>query len=95
MKDLIATSVAQNRNMATDRAQGQNLGTRPKLGHYVRLQGAKIQESCGRALPKTTWGLENVPSVGRVLLSDLVRLVDLGRQSPQFGTWRLTLVVGL
>ena len=39
MKDLIATSVAQNRNMATDRAQGQNLGIRPKLGHYVRLQG--------------------------------------------------------
>ena len=55
----------------------------------------QIQELAGRALPKTTWVLENVPSVGRVLLSDLVRLVDLGRQSPQFGTWRLTLVVGL
>ena len=41
MKDLSATSVAQNRNMATDRAQGQNLGTRPKLGHYVRLQGGE------------------------------------------------------
>ena len=41
MKDLIATSVAQNRSMATDRAQGQNLGTRPKLGHYVRLQGGE------------------------------------------------------
>ena len=39
--------------------------------------------------------LGNAPSVGRVLLSDLVRLVDLGRQSPQFGTWRLTLVVGV
>ena len=41
MKDLSETSVAQNRNMATDRAQGQNLGTRPKLGHYVRLQGGE------------------------------------------------------
>ena len=55
----------------------------------------QIQELAKQALPKTTWVLENVPSVGRVLLSDLVRLVDLGRQSPQFGTWRLTLVVGL
>ena len=27
--------------MATDRAQGQNLSTRPKLGHYVRLQGGE------------------------------------------------------
>ena len=41
MEDLSETSVAQNRNMATDRAQGQNLGTRPKLGHYVRLQGGE------------------------------------------------------
>ena len=55
----------------------------------------QIQELAIQALPKTTWALGNVPSVGRVLLSDLVRLVDLGRQSPQFGTWRLTLVVGL
>ena len=46
----------------------------------------QIQELAIQALPKTTWVLENVPSVGRVLLSDLVRLVDLGRQSPQFGT---------
>ena len=45
MKDLSATSVAQNRNMATDRAQGQNLGTRPKLGHYVRLQGGENDTS--------------------------------------------------
>ena len=46
MKDLSATSVAQNRNMATDRAQSQNLGTRPKLGHYVRLQGGEKRVFC-------------------------------------------------
>ena len=57
--------------------------------------GVQIWKLAIQAKQNTTWGLENVPSVGRVLLSDLVRLVDLGRQSPQFGTWRLTLVVGL
>ena len=39
MTDLSESSVAQNRNMATDWALGKNLGTRPQLGHYVRLQG--------------------------------------------------------